>query len=68
MITKCFKCRNKRLKCMYIVLLIIIINKPTLYIFVKCKNCVFIILIAWDRFLKKEMVKAAGFEPRIFQI
>jgi hypothetical protein len=36
-----YKCENKRLKYMYIVLLIII-NKPALYIPVKCKNCVFI--------------------------
>jgi hypothetical protein len=25
-------------------------------------------LITWDRFPKKEMVQAAGFEPRIIQL
>jgi len=28
----------------------------------------FITLITWDSFLRKEMVKAAGFETKIFQL
>jgi len=36
--------------------------------FVKCKLCVFISLITWDRILLKNMFKAAGFEPRIVQL
>ena len=39
-----------------------------MYIFVKCKSAFIFILITWDSFLKKEMVKVAGFEPSIFQL
>jgi len=49
-----------------------IIKNPTFYICLLIENCVFIYFPYYNihgiELFKKEMVKSAGFEPRIFQL